>query len=1110
MKQFKLFTSNRLEILAQALAEILSRPLKSPLDKEIIVVQSKGMERWVSMELARYHGICANVRFLFPNKFVYEENFRKLMPDIPEESPYAPEIMTWKIMKLLPSCITKPAFKNLRSYLRGTGESLKRLQLSLRIAHTFDQYLLFRPKMIFDWEKGRENHWQAILWRELIRGSEEKHRAALAKLFFGMLEKGQSLPDRGQLLLPFSPVSPFSFQRISVFGISSLPRFHIQVLDAISHFAEVNLFLMNPCEQYWGDILSNSEKKRLTDKQTAQDIGREYLYLEQGNSLLASMGMLGRDFFDLINEFASEDYSNFEDPGEPALLLSLQSDILNLRERGAEQEEKTVISEDDASIQIHSCHSPMREIEVLHDRLLGMFQNDPDLMPGDILVMTPDIEKYSPYIQTVFDLPGNDPRRIPFSIADRSLRLESRVVDTFIRILDLGGSRFGAAQVLSVLEYPAVYQRFDLSEADIDMIRRWVQDTRIRWGIDEQNRRSLGLPGLPENTWRTGLERLLLGFAMPGEEEKMFKGILPYDFIEGNEAAVLGKFLEFTDRLFSCMKSLERLQSLSEWSDTLKAILDGFFNINEDTEDETEAVRQVLNGLAEMQDRSGFDEKADIHVIRSHLANYLQKEGSGFGFIAGGVTFCAMLPMRSIPFKVLCLVGMDSDAYPRQSKTLGFDLMAKRPERGDPSLRNDDRYLFLESVLSAREKLYISYMGQSIRDNSDIPPSVLVSEIMDYIEKGFEIPEKNILSDHIVVKHRLQAFSPEYFKCGEVSGDFIMKHKNTSKPQQLFSYSKENLRAARCLMEPREPPRPFISKGISDPEAERKTIHLRELCSFFSNPAKFLLNQRLGIYLNEGESVLEEKEPFDVKGLEKYALDQSLIGKKLDGQNLEQFFALKKASGELPHGTAGACIYEKLARGVDGFVRKITPYIQGMPLKPVELDLSLNGFKLNGRVEDIYPQRMIHYRYAKVKAKDRVRIWIHHLALNSIQTDNYPQTSMLAGSDSVWEYAPMEGSKEILEKLMKIYWSSLKKPLHFFPKASWEYAEQLIEKGRSPENALAGAQKIWRGNDYRRGEIDEDSYFQMCFNQNDPLDSEFQGAALDIFEPVINAQKKVA
>jgi len=296
--------------------------------------------------------------------------------------------------------------------------------------------------------------------------------------------------------------------------------------------------------------------------------------------------------------------------------------------------------------------------------------------------------------------------------------LESRVVDTFIRILDLGGSRFGAAQVLSVLEYPAVYQRFDLSEADIDMIRRWVQDTRIRWGIDEQNRRSLGLPGLPENTWRTGLERLLLGFAMPGEEEKMFKGILPYDFIEGNEAAVLGKFLEFTDRLFSCMKSLERLQSLSEWSDTLKAILDGFFNINEDTEDETEAVRQVLNGLAEMQDRSGFDEKADIHVIRSHLANYLQKEGSGFGFIAGGVTFCAMLPMRS-------------------------------------------RYLFLESVLSAREKLYISYMGQSIRDNSDIPPSVLVSEIMDYIEKGFEIPEKNILSDHIVVKHRLQAFSPE-------------------------------------------------------------------------------------------------------------------------------------------------------------------------------------------------------------------------------------------------------------------------------------------------------------------------------------------------------------
>jgi exodeoxyribonuclease V gamma subunit len=165
----------------------------------------------------------------------------------------------------------------------------------------------------------------------------------------------------------------------------------------------------------------------------------------------------------------------------------------------------------------------------------------------------------------------------------------------------------------------------------------------------------------------------------------------------------------------------------------------------------------------------------EIEVVKSCLENLLEHVNFGHGFISSGVTFCAMLPMRSIPFKVVCLVGMNMDAFPRESKILGFDLMAKNPRIGDRSRRNDDKYLFLEALISARNKLYISYVGQSIRDNTRISPSVLVSELIDYIKEGFGLSE-----DEIVTFHRLQAFSSEYF--------------NTD--SKLFSYSNENFAAS--------------------------------------------------------------------------------------------------------------------------------------------------------------------------------------------------------------------------------------------------------------------------------------------------------------------------
>ncbi len=1080
----RLFTSNRLEILADTLAEVLSKPLASVLDEELIVVQSRGMERWVSMQLAQRHGICANYRFPFPNAFVHDI-FQKIIPDLPERSPFDPKIMTWRIMKLLPSCIRKPGFESLSAYLGDTQRNLKRFQLSERIADTFDQYLLFRPEMIFKWEDGEENHWQAVLWRELIKKTGTMHRAALGKAFLKATEE--------------SPTTIHGLpERISVFGISALPRFHIQMLEAISRFSQINLFLMNPCKEYWGDILSDWEMKKTIARKGKRDLAFEELHLEKGNSLLASMGVLGKDFFDLVNE--CEEFPSFKNSGEDNLLSWIQSDILNLRDRHQGLDAKEMIAPNDNSIQVHSCHSPMREIEVLHDRLLDMFETDSDLLPRDILVMTPDIETYAPYIQAVFDTPADASRKIPFSISDRSIRKEGEIINTFLAILDLLGSRFTASQVFAILESTAVHRKFDIMEADLTLVRKWLTDTRIRWGIDSKDRSQLGLPPFTENTWKAGLERLILGYALPGQDENMFNDILPYDDIEGNNASVLGRFLDFTEQLFAHVTSLGQPRTLNQWSTILTELLEKFFMPDEDTEREMQVIRHTLNDLGDMQKMADFDEEIDINVIKWHIRNFLEIEGFGFGFITGGVTFCAMLPMRSIPFKVICCVGMNGDAYPRQAKPLGFDLIAKHPKPGDRSRRNDDRYLFLEAILSARKILYISYVGQNIQDNSIIPPSVVVSELLDYIEQGFTISGKKIL-DHIFTKHRIQAFSPEYFKKGK----------------KLFSYSEENCQAAQCILEAREAPISFISKGLSNPEEEWKTVDLNDLSTFFANPSRFLLNKRLGIHFEERALILEDREAFDVKALEKYLLNKKLLEKKLEGENLKDFFPTVHASGQLPHGTPGECIFEELSQGVESFVEKTKPYIQETILEPLEVDLNISGFRLTGRINPIYPERLLQYRYARVKVRDRLNVWIHHLTLNSLMTDTYPRTSMLAGLEPdksreavwiAWEYSPVENSKEILGNLLNEYWAGFINPLHFFPETSWMYAHTMLKKNKSEEDALNSAHRIWEKTDYNRGEC-EDPYYQLCFGNTDPLDSEFRRIAEEVFRPFLEHQKEI-
>ncbi|MEW5724961.1 MAG: exodeoxyribonuclease V subunit gamma [Thermodesulfobacteriota bacterium] len=1069
---FKLFVSNRMEVLAGKLAETLLPALSSPLVPEYVVVQSQGMERWLRLELARRHGVSANINFPFPNAFLFYL-FHLVVPGLPDRSAYEPEVLTWRIMDLLGGLGEKPGFDRLGPYLAPEAGDLKRLQLSDRIADVFDQYLVFRPEMIEAWEKGKEDHWQARLWRELTRDRSEPHRAALFQTFLRAVEEGHP----GLAGLP---------ERVSIFGLSALPRLHMAAFAALARRTTVNLFLMNPCREYWGDILTDRAIERIRDR--AGETGEGDLHLAKGNSLLASLGTLGRDFFDLVLEFEGEEEQDFQEPEGNSVLARLQSDILNLRPAGAGGPPDP----GDGSIQVHSCHSPLREVEVLYDRLLSMFENDPALTPRDVIVMTPDIEEYAPYIQAVFGQPEDEDLRLPYSIADRSARRESRLIETWLSLLDLAGDRFPASAVLDLLDSPDLRRRFDLTEEDLPLVQQWVLETRVRWGLDAAHRARLNLPATELNTWRAGLDRLALGYALPGGEERTFCGVLPYDDVEGADSEVLGRFLHFAQALDDMAAAGRESRTLADWASVLAGFLDRLFLADETTAAEAQLLRGVLGDMAEIEALTGFSRPLALKAVRWLLGRRLERRGFGFGFLTGGVTFCAMLPMRAIPFPVVCLLGLEADAYPRQSQSVGFDLIAHQPRRGDRSRRDDDRYLFLEALLSARKTLYISYVGQSLRDNSFLPPSVLVSELLDYLASRTDPPQDPEL---LVTRHRLQALSPAYF------------HGNSS----LFSYSAENLAAARALAGPRQAPPLLFPERLPPPEEEYRTMNLDDLLGFFAQPVQYLLTRRLGLRLVRPEETPGDTEPFDLSALEKYELDQFLAHQALAGRDLDRLGLAVKASGRLPHGGLGDLMYNELNRAATDFAARTAPLLGGEPGRMMEIDLSLGEFHLTGRAGPVYPGGLVHFRHARLKAKDFLRLWLHHLALGDAVPESRLAGLEQAGGGRVWttrSFRPVGNAGELLGKLLALYWEGLSRPLPFFPRTSFEYAQRL-KKGEAIESALDVARLTFFGTEWSPDSGEGDNYYRLCFRDDPPLDEEFHRLSLEVFGPLLENMTEV-
>jgi exodeoxyribonuclease V gamma subunit len=1068
-----LHTSNRLERLVDRLAEIIADSLRSPLSPEVVVVQSNGMRRWLEQRIAECHGICSNVQFPFPQKF-FRNLFQDAFPQAEATNLFDREVMTWRIMERLPRFATQPEFAAVANYLRGERAELRAYELARRIAHVFDQYLVFRPKMMLEWDAGEGKDWQPMLWRELQQAAPGQHQAALGLQLIDALKRNRA------------PVP----ERVSIFGVSTLPPFYISLIGEISARCPVHLFVMEPTPLWWGDIRSKREKERARQPELFGFDEEE----TGDNELLSANGKVGRDFLNLIAELTpAAEHEDFVSPAKTgsgaastSMLLEIQRDIFELKSGPAKV--KRSIAPTDRSLQIHSCHSVVRELEVLHDHLLDLFQHDPVLKPKDVIVMMPDVSIYAPFIDAVFGVPENPKHKIPYSIADREARASSGIIDTYFRILGVLSGRFTASEVFSILEAPAVQRCFDIAPAEMETIRRWVNDCAIRWGIDAQHRVRLGLPAFAENSWRQGLDRMLLGCALRPEKRQLFEGILPFDEIEGSDAEILGNFVEFVERLFARASEFTKPRPLSEWQRDLRETLDTFFEAEEAAQRELNRLRSAIAALGEIGAASKNESAVPLDVVIAQLEHFLEESSSGAGFLSGQLTFCALKPMRSVPFKAICLLGLNDTAYPRHDRAPGFDLVTQHPKRGDRNIRDSDRALFLEALLSAREVFYLSYVGQSLRDNQPLPPSVLVSELLDYVTENFDVA-----IDSFVIKYPLQAFSPRNFQ-----------------GNGLFSYSADNCAAGIVSEKDRFEAPSFFDQPLSEPEKKWREVEIGRLVEFFSHPAKFFVRQRLGIELPREREEVEDREPFALHPLNRYPIEQELLDEALDGVSPESALASVRASGVLPPGGTGGLIFEELCANVTTFAGAIRQQVavQAQPATTIRADLG--DFTLSGRIDRVRGDTLLHYRLTKLKPKDFVRIWIEHLARNV--TEQKP--ALLFGKEGEeiagYEFSPTKNAREVLSGLLALYWRGLSEPLRLFPRSSWTFVEKIFA-GKKRDSARYSAKNDWKSNEYddkSKGERD-DGYIKLAFrNRDDVLDEEWEKISLFVFGEIFSVRKR--
>lgn len=1062
----QIYHSNRLEALVEELVSVTAAPLSDPFRPETIVLQNQGMARWVAQQLAQRNGISTRLEFPLPASFLWQV-LQAWLPHAPEATLFDRGTLLWRVRKLIPELLGQPAFASLERYLSDDEAGLKLFQLAGRIADLFDQYLVFRPDLVLGWEEGSGKDWQAALWRALCSDGGHAHRAR----FLEDLQRAMREGGPGPGMLP---------ERVCLFGLSALPPVYVRLLGELARHVPVHLFFLNPCREYWSDLEDERGQARRRAKAQRAGLPDPTGLLDLGNPLLASLGHTGQVFLDQLLELGGLDHDRFMTPDGNGLLQRVQQDLLELVDP-REAEEPRIIDPGDQSIQLHSTHGPLREIQVLHDRLLDLFERLDDLEPRDIVVMAPDIDRYAPYVEAVFDA-TEAPGHIPWSIADRRVATGQPVLQALRLLIGLPRSRFEASELLSLLEIAAVGRRFGLDGEGLERIRTWVRESGVRWGLDGDMRTGLSLPAESANSWAFGLDRLFFGYALPPDPDAdPYAGVLPYVDVEGSEVTYLGILESFVEVLGAWRKRLAAPRPLAAWRAAIGELMAAAFALDDEEEALLQPVRDGLDELVSQAAAAGFDESVSLDVLRALLEKLLERSSGAQRFLTGRVTFCNMVPMRSIPFRVVCLIGMNGTDFPRSQRPLSFDHMTEHPRRGDRSRRRDDRYLFLETLLSAREVLYLSWIGNDQCDNSRKVPSVAIDELLDYLRQGYRLADGTELTEHLVLRHPLQPFSRRYFDKGQ---------------ERLFSYARTWWEAGQANAEPQIPA--FFDLELGPPEEAFRTLDIGDLIRFLRNPAYYFLTRRLGLRLPEAAEIPVDREPFDADNLEAYQLRQSLLQGLLRGRDRESILARLRGQGGLPHGAPGELLFDEQLAEAEPFVQRLEGRLSEV-LEPIEVDLLLGGFRLQGRLDKLQPDGLLDYRFGVLKAKDCLRAWVYHLVLNCMAPNGIEPVSTYVAKDRTLTLLPVEDSSVLLADLLDLRWEGLCRPLAFFP----ESALAWVEKGYSH-----AFDQAW-SSDYNPVPEHADASVRIAFRGRQAIGEEFEKVSARILRPLVDHSEAV-
>jgi len=1138
--------SHRAEVLAELLTGWLqSRPLP-PLEPEVVLVQSNGMAEWFKIEMARRAGVCAAFRVELPSRFLWR-TYRQVLGarQVPPDSPLDKLPMTWRLMALLPDCLQAPVFAPVAGFLRG-DEPDRLLQLASRLADLFDQYQIYRPDWLQDWAEGRDvlrrpgdhsllaesalaedQRWQAELWRRALATLDEDQRAATRPALHA-----RALAQLQSGALTASPMA----RRVSVFGMSHMPGQLLDMLAALAGHSQVLLAVPNPCQYHWGDIIDGrqwlqAERRRHASRGASlAGVPLSQMHLH-APTLLAAWGRQGRDFIRQLDAFDDVQAARqltqwprldfFDDaPGEdPARgLTQLQRRIRDL-EPSTGGSPPLPLAPDDASLVFRVAHSPVRELEVLHDQLLQWFHTPPGgppLSPRDVVVMVPDIERMAPAIRAVFgQYKRSDARFIPFDIADLGARAISPLIEALVWLLALPQQRSGMSELVELLEVPALAARFGLREDQRSTLIRWMAGSGIRWGLSAAHREGLGLGVCGEdNSALFGVQRMLMGYAcgadpLPADADGL-TGVSPYAEVGGLDAELAGALAHLLQALIDWWQTCTRSATPAQWAARGRALMAALFKPQDEQDrNALAALAQALDDWVRACDEAGFAQEVPLAVARSAWLEALRTPRLEQRFRAGGVTFCTLMPMRAIPFQAVCLLGMNDGDYPRRSPRTDFDLMGlpgqQRP--GDRSRRDDDRQLMLEALLSARQVLYVSWSGRSVRNNSEQPPSVLVSQLRDEIDLLWGPGT----AERLTTVHPLQPFSRAYFEAGSPLQTYA--HEWRAAQTGPGSGSPQALPSAPAAWLPTP----------SSAHGQALVITLDQLARFLRRPVGAFFRARLQVHLDDEPSALHDEEWFGLAGLHLYELlDQALqqlpaeLGPEQVPGHVQQWVQALRQAGALPLAGVGRLAAQQLTDTLHVQIAAALRERQaaGPATERVQVDLAhpevwlqdaIGGLRMSDGQTcgqgawlslALRAQNLVSISpagKATVRPDALIDLWLQALAAAAMDR---PLHTVVVGRNAVLRLPPPEPAqaREQLQVLLATWAEGMRWPLPLPPALALQWL-----KDRDNLQALTD---LYEGSDFRRAEKDRDPALARTYpTLVDLLDT----GALQRLAPVVHA-----